>query len=201
VIIHTRGARRPRSTPREPRVQGATMGNRTKLGILAMGLMCVVLASTPGAAQNPVGNDKAPPAAAAQATPATPPSAIHRLGTAKWRHGSRILCLSYSPNGRILAAGGGDDPIRLWDTDSGTELRSLPEPWVNALAWSREGSVLITAGAFKTIRLWAAATGQEIGQIKAHTTAVKSLAISPSGTLLASGGQDGSLYLWELIFR
>src|SRR5262245_2692254 len=89
-----------------------------------------------------------------------PASAVGRFGTARLRHGSRILALAYSPNGRILAAGGGDDPVRLWDTDTGTQIRTIKETWVHALAFTPRGSVIATAGAFKTIRLWEVATGK-----------------------------------------
>jgi len=128
-----------------------------------------------------------------------PPGAITRFGTSKFRHGSRILRLVYSPNGRILAAGGGDDPVRLWDTDTGQELRQCKEAWIQAMVFSPRGSVLVTAGAFKVIRLWEVATGKEISQIKGHNAGVKALAISPDGTMLASGGQDGTVILWELL--
>src|SRR4051794_37342716 len=44
---------------------------------------------------------------------------IARLGTDQLRHGSRILCLTFKPDGQMLAAGGGSDPVRVWDTGSG----------------------------------------------------------------------------------
>jgi len=124
------------------------------------------------------------------------------LGSPSFRHGSRILSLAYSPNGRILAGGGGDDPVRLWDTDTGLQLRPCKESWINALIFSPGGSVLITGGAFKTIRLWETATGKNFNQLKGHNAAVKSLALAPSadGLILASGDQDGSVILWELVF-
>ncbi len=128
-----------------------------------------------------------------------PANALLRLGTARLRHGSRILCLAYAPTSRMLAAGGGDDPVRLWDADSGKEIRTLPEPWVYALAFSPRGSIIATAGAFKTIRLWETATGKEAHKLEGHTTAVKAMAISPDGSMLASGSQDGLILLWELL--
>jgi len=128
-----------------------------------------------------------------------PPKALQRFGTAKFRHGSRILSLAYSPNGRILAAGGGDDPIRLWDVDTGVMQRALPEAWVHALVFSPRGSVVVTGGAFKTIRMWETATGKEVNKLDGHKSAVKALAISPDGTLLASGDAEGNVILWELL--
>jgi WD40 repeat protein len=133
---------------------------------------------------------------------ALPEGALRRLGTARFRHGSRILCLAYSPNGRILAGGGGDDPVRLWDADTGQEIRQCKESWINAMTFSPGGSVLITGGAFKIIRLWEVATGKSFNQLKGHNSAVKSLALAPSadGLILASGDQEGSVILWELVF-
>ena len=115
-----------------------------------------------------------------------------------FRHGSRILALAYSPNGRILAAGGGDDPVRLWDADTGREVRALPDTWVQALAFSRKGSVIATAGTFKTIRLWEVVTGKNYNKLEGHTAPIKAMTISPDGSMLASGGQDGTVILWEL---
>jgi WD40 repeat protein len=137
------------------------------------------------------------------ATPAAidplPTGAIKRLGTNRLRHGSRVMALAYSPNGRILAAGGGDDPVRLWDADTGKELRTLKETWVTALAFTPRGSVIATAGAFKTIRLWEVATGKEYNKLDGHATGIKAMVLSPDGSMLASGSEDGAIILWELL--
>src|SRR4051812_24057798 len=97
-------------------------------------------------AQNPPDND--PPAGSYF----LPPRAIKRLGTTRLRHGSRILCLAFPPPGEILAAGGGHDPIRLWDTQTGREIKHLAEPWAQALVFHPRGRTLFSAGAFKSIR-------------------------------------------------
>jgi WD40 repeat protein len=129
-----------------------------------------------------------------------PRGAIKRLTSARLRHGSRILCLAYAPHGRLLAAGGGDDPVRLWNTDTGLPVAALHETWVHALAFSPGGAVLITGGVTRDIRLWDAATGDSLARLKGHAAAVKSLAVAATadGVLLASGDEQGRVIVWEL---
>jgi WD40 repeat protein len=126
---------------------------------------------------------------------------IQRFGTNHFRHGSRILCLKYRPDGRILAAGGGADPVRVWDVDTGEQKLTLPETWVNAIAFSPRGSVMMTAGTFKIIKVWETDTGKEIARIEGHAAPIKAMALNPIGDLLASGGQDGTIILWEPAYK
>jgi WD40 repeat protein len=127
-----------------------------------------------------------------------PTPAVNRLGTVRFRHGSRILCMAYSPDGSIIAAGGGDDPVRLWNAQTGKEERTLKDTWTHAIAFSPKGDVLATAGAFKVIQLWNPATGQKLRDLKGHTGTVKTLAFSSDGTLLVSAGQDRVVRVWEV---
>lgn len=158
-------------------------------------LAVVVAGALPGGAQ-----DKPQPGFDALGDP-LPEHAVKRLGTARWRHGSRILCLSYAPIGQKLAAGGGDDPVRLWDADTGKEIRTIADTWVYGMAFTPRGAGLVTAGAHKTIRFWEVATGKEFASPKfePQSSPIKALALSPDGTLLATGGQDGVITLWEFM--
>src|SRR6516165_4976653 len=166
-----------------------------KIAILSLCLGSMIPFSELGAGQG----QKPPEKPAAEPLP---PGALNRFGSMRMRHGSRILCLNYTSNGRILAAGGGDDPVRLWDADTGLELRQCKETWVNAMVFTPLDSGLITGGAFKVIRMWEVATGKlaRDGEFKGHDAAIKSLAITPKG-MLASGDQNGVIILWELLTR
>ena len=48
------------------------------------------------------------------------------------------------------------------------------------------------------IRLWEVATGENIHTFWGHTSDVQSLAFSSDGTLLASGGFDSTILLWDV---
>src|SRR5437879_1313615 len=94
-------------------------------------------------------------AGAAPAQPDNLPArAMHRLGTNKLRHGSRIQCLAYSHDGQVLAAGGGNDPVRLWNPKTGDLIRTLSETSVYAMAFSPSGETLLFGGAPREVRLW-----------------------------------------------
>ena len=51
----------------------------------------------------------------------------------------------------------------------------------------------------RTVRLWDVATQTEIGRLQGHTTAVNSVAFSPSGRTIVSGDQHGSVRLWDVV--
>ena len=130
-----------------------------------------------------------------------PARATQRFGTARWRHGSHIQCLAFAPVGQMIAAGGGHDPIRLWDSGTGREVRQCNEPWIRALAFSTRGTVLFSGGELKTIRMWNVADGKEIAQFAGHTSKITALALAPDGSMLASGGEDGTVILWEILHK
>jgi len=128
-----------------------------------------------------------------------PTGALDRLGTVRFRTGGRILCAAYSPDGKLLVTGNGDDPVRLWEAATGKELRQLKETWVYAVAFSRDGSTLATGGGFKTVRLWNVQTGQPLGPpLKGHQGPIKAVAFSPDGSLLATAGLDKTVRLWAV---
>ena len=48
------------------------------------------------------------------------------------------------------------------------------------------------------IQICSVDTGRHIAELSGHTRGVQSIAFSPDGRLLASGGYDSAIYLWDV---
>ena len=121
----------------------------------------------------------------------------------------RTLCcmalygdLAFSPNAELLAAGG--HWPRLWDINSGREVRRLVEtrdPTFGAVDFRPDGKVLATGSQDGKTRLWDVETGRELLSATTRPSYIETLAFHPNGTLLAYAGRDSAVWLWDTTAR
>ena len=103
-------------------------------------------------------------------------------------HADEIRAIAFSADGKLLASGGADRVIHIWDAATG-DLVAGPAPASrHAICAFPVGDALHLASAAAGLRVWDAATGEPVGPNDPRPAA--SVAASPDGTVLAVGGTD-----------
>ena len=112
---------------------------------------------------------------------------------------ARLRSAQFSRDAALLAAGTGDQKVRLWDVRSGEERLALPGGigGTSAIAFSPDGRLLVAADDDTNIRVWTTRDGELVRLIEELQLTTFSLAFSPDGRYLASGGADGVLRIWD----
>ena len=128
-------------------------------------------------------------------------------GETEWTRiepGLNAMSVAFSPDGKSLAVGyglysysGGQlGRVKVWDVESGAELKVItgPRGGVNAVAFHPGGKRLAVAGS-EVVEVWDLETVRKVDELKGHKKWVYCVAYSPDGKWLATGGWDRTVKL------
>lgn len=124
-----------------------------------------------------------------------------------------VRSVDFSSDGSLLASGGDDGQVRLWDTSTGNQIG---EPagdhgaLVRAVVFNPnpDRRTIASAGNDEAVILWSwdnetglsrtlGLDGKELPKMEGHTERIYGLAFAPDGNLLASASRDGTVLLWD----
>jgi WD40 repeat protein len=116
-------------------------------------------------------------------------------------HTHKVWSVSLSADGKRLLTSGDDKTLRLWDTDTGKQLRVFEGHTAatsGVAALSPDGKRVLSGSlVWNVVRLLDTTTGKELRTLEGHTGAVLSVAFGPEGQAI-SGSIDGTMRLWDL---
>ena len=108
-----------------------------------------------------------------------------------------VFAVDISPNGKIIASGGGDKNLKIWQPD-GALLASVKghQARIWDVKFSPDGELIATASRDRTVKLWSR-DGSELHTLKGHQDAVLGVVFSPDGELIATASRDRTVKLWS----
>ena len=102
-------------------------------------------------------------------------------------------------DGRRALSGSDDRTLRLWDLETGAELRRFEghEDWVTSVTVLADGRRALSGSEDKTLRLWDLETGAELRRFEGHERGHQRDGAGRRAAR-ALGIRDQTLRLWDL---
>ncbi len=116
-------------------------------------------------------------------------------------HTDIVFAVAMTPDGRRVVSGSNDNTLKVWDIETGRELRTLTghTDWVHAVVVTGDGRYAVSGSFDGTVKVWELETGRLVATLAGHRGQVNGVAVSADGHVAVSGSSDGTLCVWDLV--
>jgi WD40 repeat protein len=114
-------------------------------------------------------------------------------------HTHHVLGVSWKADGSLLVSAGADNQIKVWNVETGEQARSITgyAKQVTSIQFIGTGADIVSSSGDKTVRLHHALDGDNYRTLDGGTDFMYSAAAARDGSIVAAGGEDGVLRVWN----
>lgn len=121
------------------------------------------------------------------------------LATLEGGHSGKVISLDFSKDSSMLASGGTDGTLTLWNLNTGKIWKQLTEHTgpVTTVRFSPDGQYLVSGGADHRVILYETQSGRQIRTFEEHKKDITAIEFSSDGKFFAVSGGDRKITLYS----
>lgn len=115
------------------------------------------------------------------------------------KQGHDVISIAFSPDNKLLASGGMDNAINLWDVNTGVLVNTIKghSNWVVTLGFSPDGNYVVSGSKDATAKVWDTHNGTQVAELKGHKGTISCISTSYDGKYVSTGCVDAIVRIFD----